>query len=146
MNKGLQVSRQTDVQLLIFSRYLHIERIHTWMSYLAWKTLPNAPSPISLTYSILFLGYSKLSSLGLRRRGIRWYMGLGCSRSRRSSEGRVVSVGVSDSLKQQSSCWSMCMAPDLHLYHGVGFFQGGKKRCGRAAEKTLQQSLTISPK
>lgn len=123
MNKGFLVTRQTDAQLLIFSRYLHMERTHTRMSYLAWKTLPNAPSPISLTYSILFLGYSKLSSLGLRRRGIRWYMGLGCSRSRRSSEGRVVSVGVSDSLKQQSSCWSMCMAPDLCLYLGVGFFQ-----------------------
>lgn len=97
--------------MLIFPRYLQIERTHTWAAYLAWKTLPNAPSPISLTYSILFLGYSRLSSFGLRRRGIRWYMGLGCSRSRRSSEGRVVSVGVSDSLKQRSSCWSECAQP-----------------------------------
>lgn len=86
-------------------------KTHKETAYLAWKTLPNAPSPISLTYSILFLGYSRLSSFGLRRRGMRWYIGLGCSRSRSSSEGRVVRVGVSDSLKQQSHFWSVCAQP-----------------------------------
>lgn len=54
---------------------------------------------MSLTYSMLFLGYSRLSNLGLRRSGILWYMGLGWSLSSRSSEGSVVRVTAADSLR-----------------------------------------------
>lgn len=78
------------------------EEIFLHFFYLAWKTLPNAPSPISLTYSILFLGYSRLSNLGFRRSGILWYMGLGCSLSSRSSDGRVVRVTAADSLQDKA--------------------------------------------
>lgn len=70
-------------------------------SHLAWKTRPKAPSPISLTYWMLFRGYSRASSLEFSNRGTRWYMGLGCSRSSRSSDGRALSVGVSITLREQ---------------------------------------------
>lgn len=69
-----------------------------FLSHLAWKTRPKAPSPISLTYWILFLGYSSANSFEFSRSGTRWYMGLGCSRSSRSSDGRAFNVGVSISL------------------------------------------------
>lgn len=67
-------------------------------SHLAWKTRPKAPSPISLTYWILFRGYSRARSFEFSSRGTRWYMGLGCSRSSKSSDGRALSVGVSITL------------------------------------------------
>lgn len=68
--------------------------IRCFCSHLAWKTRPKAPSPISLTYWILFLGYSRASSFEFSSRGTLWYMGFGWSRSSRSSDGRALSVGV----------------------------------------------------
>lgn len=71
----------------------------TCLSYLAWKTRPKAPSPMSRTYWILFLGYSRARTLELTSRGTRWYMGFGWSRSRRSSDGRALRVGASIALR-----------------------------------------------
>lgn len=51
---------------------------------------------------MLFRGYSRARSFEFSSRGTRWYMGLGCSRSRRSSDGRAVKVGVSIALLKES--------------------------------------------
>lgn len=92
-------------------------------SHLAWKTRPKAPSPISRTYWMLFRGYSRASSFEFSSRGTRWYIGLGWSRSSRSSEGRALRCGVSIALQRGrdggepegghdgKNCASDCISP-----------------------------------
>lgn len=53
---------------------------------------------MSRTYWMLFRGYSRASSFEFSSRGTRWYMGLGWSRSSKSSDGRALNVGVSSTL------------------------------------------------
>lgn len=108
LNKLTHKSSNLGQRIIIF--FLRLS--HRFLSHLAWNTRPNAPSPMSRTYSMLLRGYSSIRSLELSSRGRRWYMGFGCSLSRSSSDGRAVRVGASMALlrthnrsqEQEKSC------------------------------------------
>lgn len=102
----------------------------SYWPHLAWKTRPKAPSPMSLTYWILFRGYSRASSFEFSSRGTRWYMGFGWSRSSRSSDGRALSVGVSMALEEEE---------------GGGTERRGGRRRRKAPPSCCNSPLPVSP-